>query len=69
MRAIQRQSGLEQFMGSIALAAVMGTGNDVAESVEQTSSAWICSRCAEQANILEKILRGEPEKVYKGQLR
>lgn len=45
--AVQRQHGLEQFMGAAApLASIMGPDEDMAKQISERSNLWICAECA-----------------------
>jgi hypothetical protein len=44
--AVQRQTGLEMMLGSPALAAVMGTDEDVLKPLGDEVDALICDNCA-----------------------
>ncbi len=44
--AVQRQHGLEQFLGSAVLADVMGPGEDIAVPLSAASEVLICEECA-----------------------
>ena len=50
LRAIQRQTGLEQFLGSAPLARVMGTDDDIAKVIDGPHDVWICEPC-----VLERV--------------
>lgn len=44
-RAVQRQHGLEQMLGNVALAQVMGAGEDMAVSMGPAITIMICDDC------------------------
>ena len=44
--AIQRQNGLEMFMGNAAIASVMGPDEDMAEEITKFEDVFICESCA-----------------------
>ena len=55
--AVQRQHGLEMFMGSGQLAAIMGTNEDIAKPID-SADIVICMTCAMQnsiASIMENV--------------
>lgn len=46
LNAVRRQSGLEQFMGNVQLAAVMGPDEDLAKPMMEKKTITLCERCA-----------------------
>lgn len=46
LKAIERQRGLGAFLGSIALASVMGPDEDLATPVMETKEISLCEQCA-----------------------
>lgn len=47
---IHQQHGLEQMVGSPALARIMGTNPDIAKVIEGPLNVWVCEPC-----VLEKM--------------
>lgn len=46
MKAVHRQAGLEQFIGSPVLASVMGPDDDIATSISKKVTVFICFTCS-----------------------
>lgn len=44
--ALQRQSGLEQMMGNVALAQVMGVNEDLATEIGEPTTITVCMDCS-----------------------
>lgn len=62
LRAIQRQHGLEQFLGSAPMAAIMGPNEDLAKEIT-TAVGLVCEPCAIEtpiAVLLEIMARKDP---------
>ncbi len=53
MSAVNRQAGLEQFMGgSVALARVFSDGSEMAERVGEEKSITFCETCMQKDNLI-----------------
>ena len=62
--AIQRQKGLELFMGNGVLAAVMGPDEDMAISTGKKEEGLLCFDCAAETPMADVMRRiGEAKKV------
>jgi hypothetical protein len=46
VRAMQRQDGLAQFLGSSRIASVMGTDEDMAAPIGEASVLTVCEDCS-----------------------
>lgn len=46
LRAVQRQGGLEQMLGNVMLAQVMGPNDDMAKAVMQPVRVSVCEECS-----------------------
>lgn len=44
-RGIQQQYGLEQMLGSPALARIMGANPDIAKVIDGPCDVWVCEPC------------------------
>lgn len=55
IRAIQRQDGLSQIVGSSAIASVMGPNEDLASPVQEATILTICEKCAMENECVAKL--------------
>jgi len=66
MNALRRQSGLETFLGSVALAQIMGPGEDMAKSLMEPVEITVCEPCALESITLAHLAEmGVDEKPTK----
>lgn len=59
LAAVKRQDGLGAFLGSPALAAVMGPGEDLAKPVMEPVTATICETCVVRSAVPIAVLASE----------
>ena len=52
--AVQRQAGLEQFIGNVSIANIMGTDADLAKSISKVK-CFVCMECALQQQVIAAI--------------
>lgn len=69
MRAIERQHGLELYMGSPAIAHVMGPDEDLAKRLpEGVGPVLVCQSCAMVPHALMRIAAMEPDPEHLAEL-
>ena len=62
MSAVQRQAGLEQFMGgSVALARVFSDGADMAERIGEEIEITLCESCIQKDHLIGLMCLLEPK--------
>ena len=60
--AIRRQAGLEAFLGSPAIASVMGENADLATPIMRPTEVTVCERCSHSERaIMAALEKSEPD--------